>query len=210
MTGPSSSTSAGQNVIVTKKKEHQQPQKSASLPAAKPAIKTPKTNLMDVMREEKRRSDEEAAARAIYEAEMAAERERQRAQVSWGAPSSMRAPTLREIMEMEAKREAEVAKTQPQQEVRSLAQERSGWAPWGAASAPKSLREIQAEEEKGRSKKAAAAAQAPAPVAVEEEFFWGQKAPVVANEDFPALPGASKPKGQQQQQRKQKGSNKRN
>ena len=132
------------------------PPSYASKPfGAAPAQTGPKKTLAEVMAEERVRSQEEAVQREMREAEEETERKQRVAAASWGSGlSSNPAPTLREIMEAEAKQE----RSQRSQMTTSSfaanavavpAQERSGggWGPWAASNAAKSLREIQAEEE---------------------------------------------------------------
>jgi hypothetical protein len=215
------------NVIVTKESvvispvpESNKPKQAVPAPYVQKApVKPKKQSLMEVMAEEQKKTNEENAIREMREREEAKERQAKQNAGMWNsAKVANHKPTLREIMELEEREE----KLRAQNQQAQLA-ERSvlmgggsggmsmGGGPttpgWGSFSSPsktgKSLREIQAEEEremknkKNRAPMPAAAAPTEssnaAPVA-DEDFFWGQKPKTqtvsASEEDFPSLPGA--------------------
>ena len=194
------------NVIAAK----QEPKPYTKSP--KPVHTAPKQTLLEVMAQEAKISAAEAVRRAVREEEEARELAVRQAATSWGMGGSAgRAPTLREIMELETReeknRKATVVAERPTVATGGGGggMDRGGWAPWAPPGQTKSLREIQAEEERGRAKKKAplsSQASVPRPAATaavveDEDFFWGaQKTQVVtsSHEDFPALSSAGKTK----------------
>jgi hypothetical protein len=102
-----------------------------------------KKTLAEVMAEERQRAQEEAIVREMREAEEESARKAKQASVTWAAVPSA-APTLREIMEAEAKAE----RSQRSQLTSSFApvtasmpEQRAGWGPWAASTNAKVLEE---------------------------------------------------------------------